>query len=154
MASAVLHDSGGLNALVFDVDTNGAQLTVRWTAQPVGGETSPVSEIRFAIDRAHSVLADLREDLRSYLHRPIDELADAPFCHSYDLASPSGFVGLEFSDASGATRGIQKPTPSTLAGRGFVMVRCITARDNLEVALPIDVTVLDQFSAELSDLQL
>jgi hypothetical protein len=154
MATAVLRDSGGLNALVFDLSIGGVLLTVRWTAQPVGGEAAPVSEIRFSIDRGHSALADLRRDLRTHLHRPIGEIAEAPFSHRYDLESSSGFVGLEFTDASGADRGTQRPVASTLAGRGFAIVRCITARDNLEIALPVDVTVLDQFCSELGDLEL
>jgi hypothetical protein len=154
MATAVLRDSNGLNALVFNVSAVGVQLTVRWTAQPVGGEAAPVSEIRFLIDMGRSALADLREDLQRHLHRPISEIAATPFSDNYDLHSPNGFVGLEFTDASGADRGLQRPIPSTLAGRGFAIVRCITARDNVEIALPIDVTVLDRFCSELGDLEL
>jgi hypothetical protein len=148
MAVAVLQDSRGLSSLVFEVSNESAWMTIRWVAQPFGSQQPNTSEIRLAITLGRSALADLRENLRAYLHRPMNEIAKTPFLCGYDFSSGNAFIGLEF------TEGSEKLVPTTLAGRGLAIARYIAGLDNLEIALPIDITVLDRFCSELGDLAL
>lgn len=148
MAAAMLQDSRGLSSLVFDVSHESVWMTIRWVAQPFGSQEKTESEIRLAIDLGRSALADLREDLRAYLHRPVNEISEAPFLYKYDFSSGDAFIGLEFAQGS------EKLVPTSLAGRGLAIARYISGTDSLEIALPVDVTVLDRFCSELGDLTL
>jgi hypothetical protein len=69
----------------------------------------------------------------------MSEIAESLFSHGYDLSSGNGFIGLEFTPPS------EKQAMTTLAGRGLAIARYIASIDNLEIALPIDITALDRF---------
>jgi hypothetical protein len=148
MAVATLRDSRGLSSLLFEVSDQGAWLTIRWVAQPFSSKDPLESDIRLGIDGGRAELAKLREDLRAHLHRPMSEIAESLFSNGYDLSSGNAFIGLEFTPPS------EKQPTTTLAGRGLAIARYIASIDNLEIALPIDITVLDRFCSELGELVL